>query len=145
LYLLVWVSAVALADVVTVGDERPAAAPVVEANPPPAEPGKPGTTVEGSAPAGAANIGGTVASSDYAFLDCVRHRESRGDYRAVNPSGAAGAYQLMPATARAVANRAGRSDLAATPVVQWSPTDQDLMALVLYRWQGAAPWGGGCW
>jgi len=84
-------------------------------------------------------------TSEFEFLDCVRHRESRGQYRALNPSGAAGAYQLMPGTGRAIAHRAGRHDLAATPVVNWSVADQDLMALLLYRWQGATPWGGSCW
>jgi soluble lytic murein transglycosylase-like protein len=83
-------------------------------------------------------------ASDYAFLDCVRYRESRGNYRALNPSGAAGAYQLMPGTAREVALRAGRTDLATAPVITWSPADQDLMALVLYHWHGASPWGGSC-
>lgn len=83
-------------------------------------------------------------ASEYAFLDCVRHRESRGNYHALNPSGAAGAYQLMPVTARQVALRAGRPDLASTSVLNWSAADQDLMALVLLRWQGAAPWEGGC-
>ena len=84
----------------------------------------------------------TVAS--YGFLDCVRARESRGDYSAMNPSGAHGAYQMMPTTARETAMRAGRSDLASTPVVNWSKADQDAMAALLYQWQGAAPWGGGC-
>ena len=34
--------------------------------------------------------------------------------------------------------------LASTPVVNWSKSDQDAMAALLYQWQGAAPWGGGC-
>jgi hypothetical protein len=84
----------------------------------------------------------TVAN--YSFLDCVRARESRGDYGAMNASGAHGAYQMMPITARETALRAGRSDLAATPVLNWSKADQDAMAALLYQWQGAAPWGGGC-
>lgn len=79
------------------------------------------------------------------FLRCVRHRESRGNYAAFNrSSGAAGAYQFMPATAKATAAHAGRSDLAAVPVLAWSPQDQDAMAHVLYDWQGRAPWGWYC-
>lgn len=85
---------------------------------------------------GGGNVGG--------FLGCVRNRESRGQYSAVNPSGAAGAYQMMPGTARATANHAGRPDLANRPVTSWSRADQDAMAQHLYSWQGAAPWGGGC-
>ena len=85
---------------------------------------------------GGGNVGG--------FLGCVRNRESRGQYTAVNPSGAAGAYQMMPGTARNTANHAGRSDLANRPVTSWSRADQDAMAQHLYSWQGAAPWGGGC-
>lgn len=104
----------------------------------------PATTVT-AAPAATAGPGaGAGGSGDYAFLDCVRWRESRGDYRALNPSGAAGAYQLMPETARTIAQRSGRPDLAATPVLHWSPADQDLMAAMLLSWQGRGPWGGSC-
>ncbi|MBI2705484.1 MAG: transglycosylase family protein [Actinobacteria bacterium] len=79
------------------------------------------------------------------FLNCVRNRESRGQYSAVNgSSGAAGAYQFMPQTARNTALRAGRPDLAGRPVTSWSSADQDAMAAQLYSWQGSAPWGGGC-
>ena len=110
------------------------------------------TVMIGGSATGAGTVGATAgcagtptaAASDYAFLDCVRYRESRGNYRALNPSGAAGAYQLMPGTAREVALRAGRTDLATTPVITWTPADQDLMALVLYHWHGASPWGGSC-
>lgn len=85
-------------------------------------------------------------SAPNGFLACVRNRESRGQYTVVNrSSGAAGAYQFMPSTARAVANHAGRSDLAGRPVTSWSPRDQDAMAAHLYSWQGASPWAGpGC-
>lgn len=78
-----------------------------------------------------------------AFLACVRQRESGSNYQALNPSGAAGAYQLMPATARNTANHAGRPDLAARPVLSWSPADQDAMAMHLLSWQGRGPWAGG--
>lgn len=75
------------------------------------------------------------------FLACVRQRESRGNYTAVNgSSGAAGAYQFMPQTARNTAMHAGRPDLAGRPVTSWSPADQDAMAQHLYQWQGPGPW-----
>jgi hypothetical protein len=89
----------------------------------------------------AANRGGGAPGG---FLACVRNRESRGQYSAYNPSGASGAYQMMPQTARNTALHAGRPDLAGRPVSSWSPADQDAMAAHLYSWQGAAPWGGGC-
>jgi hypothetical protein len=81
-----------------------------------------------------------------AFLVCVRHRESRGDYTVVNPrSGAGGAFQFLPSTWRKTADHAGRPDLAAMLPQQASPADQDAMAVHLYHWQGRAPWAGpGC-
>jgi hypothetical protein len=90
----------------------------------------------------AASTGGGAPSNG--FLSCVRNRESRGNYSAYNPSGASGAYQMMPQTAANTARHAGRSDLAGKPVSQWSAADQDAMANHLYQWQGSAPWGGSC-
>jgi soluble lytic murein transglycosylase-like protein len=111
--------------------------------PPPAPKPAPATAPRPAAtPPRSSTGGGAPANS---FLACVRNRESRGNYQAYNPSGAAGAYQLMPQTARNTALHAGRSDLANTPVTSWSPADQDAMAAHLYQWQGAAPWAGpGC-
>lgn len=86
-------------------------------------------------------------SAPNGFLACVKQRESGGNYGISNygGSGAGGAYQLMPETARNTANHAGRPDLAGRPVTSWSPADQDAMAAHLYQWQGAAPWAGpGC-
>jgi hypothetical protein len=174
-YVVLWLSAVALAQGFTPLDAAPsppvtvaaasAAAPVVHASPSERSGPDASTAADVTAPAdlAATSVAATPkaaapvdpplmtvkpstpsTASDYAFLDCIRYRESRGNYRALNPSGAAGAYQLMPVTAREVARRAGRTDLAATSVLDWSPADQDLMALVLYQWRGAAPWGGRC-
>lgn len=84
-----------------------------------------------------------ASSGDDAFLACVRQRESGSNYQAANPSGAAGAYQLMPATARNTASHAGRPDLASRSVLSWSPADQDAMARHLLAWQGRTPWAGG--
>jgi hypothetical protein len=90
------------------------------------------------APKTTASRGGSAPNG---FLSCVRNRESRGQYTVVNrSSGAAGAYQFMPTTARNTAMHAGRPDLASRPVTSWSPADQDAMASHLYSWQGGSPW-----
>ena len=85
------------------------------------------------------------ASSGGNVLDCIRHRESRGQYDVVNSSsGAAGAYQFMPGTWNTNAASAGRSDLVGVNPANASPADQDAMAQHLLATQGLAPWGGGC-
>lgn len=86
------------------------------------------------------------AGSNGGFLDCVRNRESRGDYSIHNAggSGASGAYQFMPGTWNSTAKASGRGDLVGMDPAAASPADQDAMARALYAQQGAAPWGGGC-
>lgn len=80
------------------------------------------------------------------FLDCVRQRESSGDYTVHNTqgSGASGAYQFLPSTWDSIASSSGRSDLVGMDPAAASPADQDAMAAELYSQQGTAPWGGGC-
>lgn len=94
-------------------------------------------------PSRAPTGGGSAPNS---FLACVRNRESRGNYGAVNSSsGAGGAYQMMSGTSRTVAGWMGRPDLAGRPANTWTPADQDRGAAVLYQHAGAAPWAGpGC-
>ncbi|HEY7438539.1 MAG TPA: transglycosylase family protein [Acidimicrobiia bacterium] len=78
-------------------------------------------------------------------LACIRHRESRGDYGAINPSsGTAGAYQFMPGTWNNTARSSGRGDLVGVNPANASPADQDAMARQLLATQGLGPWGGGC-
>ena len=88
----------------------------------------------------------TAPSVITGFLACVRNRESRGNYQAVNPSsGAGGAFQFLPSTWRIVVRHAGRTDLLYVLPQYASPADQDAMALDLYHWQGRSPWEGpGC-
>ena len=79
------------------------------------------------------------------MLDCIRHRESRGQYDVVNSSsGAAGAYQFMQGTWNSNAASAGRSDLVGVSPANASAADQDAMAQHLLATRGLAPWGGGC-
>ena len=84
-------------------------------------------------------------SSGGNVLDCIKHRESRGQYGVVNSSsGAAGAYQFMPSTWNNTARSAGRTDLVGVNPANASPADQDAMAQHLLATQGLGPWGGGC-
>jgi muramidase (phage lysozyme) len=85
----------------------------------------------------------TVSSGN--VLDCIRHRESRGQYDVVNTSsGAAGAYQFMPGTWNTNAASAGRPDLVGVNPANASAGDQDAMAQHLLSTQGLGPWGGSC-
>jgi hypothetical protein len=86
------------------------------------------------------------ASSGSSFLDCVRARESGGDYTVHNygGSGASGAYQFLPSTWNNTAASAGRPDLIGVDPAAASPADQDAMAAALYGQQGSSPWGGYC-
>jgi len=81
-----------------------------------------------------------------AYLICVRHRESRGDYTAYNASsGASGAFQFLRQTWDNTARHAGRWDLVGVDVRWVSPADQDAMAIHLLNWYGPSPWAGpGC-
>ena len=79
------------------------------------------------------------------FLACVRHRESRGDYTASDPTGTfLGAYQIYQGGWDAVARSMGRTDLVGVPPNQASPADQDAVALAMYALHGTRPWGGAC-
>jgi hypothetical protein len=79
------------------------------------------------------------------FLQCVRSRESGGNYQAVNPtSGTGGAYQFHQVTWDETAASIGRSDLVGTRPNQAAPATQDLVAYSLYQTVGAGPWGGWC-
>ena len=86
-------------------------APVVEYSEPPA------------APTTSSYSGGGYAIPDY-IVQC----ESGGDYSAQNPSGAYGAYQIMPGTAAAYG-----CDLS-------TPAGQDSCAAEIYATEGSSPW-----
>jgi len=85
--------------------------------------------------------------STSAFLACTRAHESdsAGGYAARSPDGLYyGAYQFLQSTWDNVARQSGRFDLVGRNPATVSPADQDQLALNLYHWQGAAPWGGRC-
>ena len=87
---------------------------------------------------------GTNQHHNDPFLACVRNRESRGFYGAVNPGGYYGAYQFAPRTWNITASHAGRPQLIGVRPDRASPWDQDELAWTLFQWQGKGPWGGHC-
>lgn len=83
-------------------------------------------------------------SNDGSFLDCVRIRESEGQYGVVNSSsGAAGAYQFMQGTWNHIAEVSGRGDLVGVNPASASPADQDAMAASQLSHFGPGAWSGG--
>lgn len=71
----------------------------------------------------------------------ISQRESRCTYTARNPSGAGGAYQLMPSTANALAPRIGRADLVGVNPSDWPADAQDAAAALLWNnGAGACNW-----
>lgn len=86
-----------------------------------------------------------ISQSDAAFLACVRARESRGDYGAVDPSGTyRGAYQIYQGGWDSIAAAIGRTDLVGVLPNLASPVDQDTIAAAMLARSGRAPWGGVC-
>ncbi len=83
--------------------------------------------------------------STEAFFECIRHRESRGNYGAVSSSGTfMGAYQFYQGGWNTFAARIDRHDLVGVPPHHASPADQDAVALAAYNELGAKPWNGAC-
>jgi hypothetical protein len=80
-----------------------------------------------------------------AFFECIRWRESRGNYQAVNSTGTfMGAYQFYQGGWDTFAGRIGRHDLVGVKPNHASPADQDAVALGAYNELGAKPWNGAC-
>lgn len=79
------------------------------------------------------------------FFECIRWRESRGNYEAVNSTGTfMGAYQFYQGGWDTFAGRIGRHDLVGVKPNHASPADQDAVALAAYNELGAKPWNGAC-
>ena len=86
-----------------------------------------------------------VTRSVDAFFECVRWRESRGNYQAVNSTGTfMGAYQFYQGGWDTFATRIGRHDLVGVAPNHALPADQDAVALGAYNELGAKPWNGAC-
>jgi hypothetical protein len=78
-------------------------------------------------------------------MACVRWRESRNTYTAVDPTGRfMGAYQIYQGGWDAVARSIGRSDLVGVRPHTAAPADQDTIAINMLRQYGTSPWGGTC-
>jgi hypothetical protein len=87
----------------------------------------------------------TVPDPTDAFFACVRHRESHGDYTAVDPSGTfRGAYQIYQGGWDSIANSIGRTDLVGIQPDAASVIDQDVIAYAMFDQLGSRPWGGAC-
>jgi hypothetical protein len=83
--------------------------------------------------------------STEAFFECIRHRESRGNYAAVNSTGTfMGAYQFYQGGWDTFAARIDRHDLVGVPPHHAAPADQDAVALAAYNELGSKPWNGAC-
>ena len=86
-----------------------------------------------------------VSSTDAAFMACIRHRESRGDYTAVDPSGQfMGAYQIYQGGWDSIARSMGREDLVGVRPHEASVADQDAVAYAMLAKLGRAPWNFAC-
>jgi hypothetical protein len=119
-------------------------APVTTTTAPKVAAKAPTTTTAAPAPA-PPPPGLTPTAAEANFLACVRQRESRGDYTAVDPSGTfMGAYQIYQGGWDAVARSIGRTDLVGVKPNRAAPADQDTIALAMLRQYGKSPWGGAC-
>lgn len=70
----------------------------------------------------------SASSEGYAIPEHIVMCESGGDYNASNPSGAYGAYQIMPGTSAAYG-----CDMS-------TPAGQDACAAKIYAAEGSSPW-----
>ena len=106
-------------------------------------------------PANMAAAAGVPANSYYGHYysakwepvrQCIVWRESRGNYRAENPtSSASGAYQFLLSTSNYVARKMHRNDLIGKRAGSWSKKDQDQAFWTLFnRGRGYGHWGGHC-
>lgn len=87
----------------------------------------------------------TIPSSTEVFLECIRWRESRGNYKSVNSTGTfMGAYQFYQEGWDTFAARIGRHDLVGVQPHAAAPADQDAVALSAHRELGSKPWNGAC-
>jgi hypothetical protein len=97
---------------------------------------RPAQTTAARTTPGTAHGGGCPSVPSY-----ISYRESRCTYTVENPSGAGGAYQLMPYTADTLAPRIGRPDLVGVNPSRWPAAAQDAAAALLWdHGRGACNW-----
>jgi len=84
---------------------------------------------------GSSDSTSSSSSGGYSIPSYIVQCESGGDYSARNPSGAGGAYQMMPGTFHAYG---GSGDPASA-----SKAEQDRVAARIYAAEGSAPWSCG--
>ncbi len=89
----------------------------------------------GSESSGGSSDSSSSGSGGYSIPSYIVECESGGDYSARNPSGAGGAYQMMPETFHAYG---GSGDPASA-----SKSEQDRVAARIYAAEGASPWSCG--
>lgn len=78
------------------------------------------------------------------FFECIRWRESRGNYKAVDRTGKfRGAYQFYQGGWDTFALQVA-PQWVGTPPDEAPPTIQDAVATAAYRQLGASPWNGAC-
>lgn len=108
-------------------------------------PHQPSTTTSSTTTTVPSTTTTTIGTNISAFFDCIRWRESRGDYGVVDPTGTfMGAYQFYQGGWDSIAAKVGRTDLVGVKPNHASPADQDTIAYAAYRMLGSAPWGGAC-
>ena len=65
---------------------------------------------------------------------CIRHRESRGNYKVVDKGGRwFGAYQFDPNTSNTAAKMMKRPDLVGVPANKWTRKEQDAAFYLIYN------------
>jgi hypothetical protein len=87
----------------------------------------------------------SAAITDKVFFECIRWRESRGDYTVSDSTNTFhGAYQIYQGGWDAVAASIGRHDLVGVEPHVAAPEHQDLVAQAMFDQYGSKPWGGAC-
>jgi hypothetical protein len=87
----------------------------------------------------------TYRSSGYDVAECIKQRESGGNYSINTGNGYYGAYQFLPSTWNNTVSSMGRYDLVGVLPSNASPEDQDAAFQYLYGdGSGASHWGYAC-
>ena len=86
-----------------------------------------------------------IPSTSTPYFECVKWRESRGDYTVSDPTGTFhGAYQIYQGGWDEIATEIGRDDLVGVRPDTATRLDQDIVAWAMFSKYGTKPWGGAC-